>query len=101
MRKKAKDAEKEFWAYEAPALDEKGVRVWDWELPEKGSGFCVYPVFDSHTIAESLRMNESRILEAMGQRYLHQLHSTSGTLLPSRVWKCSSLFFAFWNLSVP
>ncbi|HZB82502.1 MAG TPA: hypothetical protein VE288_06605 [Rubrobacteraceae bacterium] len=42
---------REFWAYEAPAPDEKGVRVWDWELPEKGLGFHVYPVFDSRTIA--------------------------------------------------
>jgi hypothetical protein len=52
-----------------------------------------------YSCASNLRMNESRILEAAGQHYLHQLHSTSGTLLPSRVWKCSSLFFAFWNLS--
>ena len=36
-----------------------------------------------------------------GKYYLHQLHSISGTLLPSWVWKCSSLFFVFSNLCAP
>ena len=70
--------EKEFWAYEAPAPDEKGVRVWDWELPEKGSGFCVYPVFDSHTIAqqfaEHFYHDDSRMQRVLSSR-ITKIHS--------------------------
>jgi hypothetical protein len=69
---------KEFWAYEAPAPDEKGVRVWDWELPEKGSGFRVYPVFDSYTIARQFAdhfyHDDSRMQHVLSSR-ITKIHS--------------------------